>query len=256
MPSLRAVARIRSSTTRRLTRWAIAVAIAATPAMAGAQENAPAFLRDAERQLEDGRSTLDEATLAAARRSFESCVRDDDKNSRCYYDLGRTDRYLVDANDRRHDGKAAQRAIDSGIDNTRRSIALNDGFADAHALLADLYGIKIGHGGMLTGMRYGPKAEAEANRALQLDPDNARARLVFGRRQLYAPKLFGGDIDKAVASFRQATTLDPRLDEGFVLLSMAYAKKGDTTAARTAIDEALRLNGRNIVAQELRSAMK
>jgi len=41
---------------------------------------APALLRDGERQLEEGRSTLDERTLMAARTIFEGCIHRDGKN--------------------------------------------------------------------------------------------------------------------------------------------------------------------------------
>ena len=111
------------------------------------------------------------------------------------------------------------------IGNTERSIVCNEGSADAHALLADLYGRKIGYSGMLTGMRYGPKAEAETRRALQLDANNPRIYVVLGRRQLYSPKIFGGDVDKAIESFRKSTTLDPYYDEGFVWLAIALGRK-------------------------------
>lgn len=200
-----------------------------------AEDNLPAVLRDYERQLEDGRSTLDENTLTAVRRIFERCVHQDVNNSRCYYDLGRTDQYLFQIKQRQKDKNGAGQSLDSAIENTRRCILLDDGMADAHALLADLYGNKIGYGGMLAGMRYGPKAEAETQRALQLDANNPRAYAVLGWRQLYSPKMFGGDIDKAIESFRKSTTVDPHYDEGFVWLAVAYSKKGDSIRAKAAL---------------------
>jgi tetratricopeptide (TPR) repeat protein len=224
--------------------------------VANAQQDQPADVREGERQLEDGRSTLDENTLVAARRIFESCTHEDVRNSRCYYDLGRTDSYMMQVRERQKNKQAVLQALDSAIDNTQRSIAFDSGFADAHALLADLYGRKIGYGGMLTGMRYGPKAEAETRRALQLDSNDPRTYVVLGRRQLYSPKMFGGDVDKAIESFRKSTTIDPHYDEGFVWLAIAYRKNGDAVRAKTALDEALRLNSRNIIAREIRSTMK
>src|SRR6516225_9460006 len=65
--------------------------------MSHAQGHPSATVRSAEAQLEDGRTTLDEPTLMAARHNFEDCAREDPKNSRCYYDLGRTDSYIADA---------------------------------------------------------------------------------------------------------------------------------------------------------------
>jgi tetratricopeptide (TPR) repeat protein len=109
---------------------------------------------------------------------------------------------------------------------------------------------------MLTGMPYGPKADAETRRALQLDANNPRIYVVLGRKQLYSPKIFGGDVDKAIESFRKSTTLDPHYDEGFVWLAIAYGRKGDSGAAKAALDEALRLNPKNVIAKEIRSTMK
>jgi Flp pilus assembly protein TadD len=68
--------------------------------------------------------------------------------------------------------------------------------------------------------------------------------------------MFGGDIEKAIESFRKATTVDPHSDEGFVWLAIAYGKKGDSNSAKAAVDEALRLNNRNVIAWEIRSAMR
>ena len=234
----------------------VSATLALVPATSSGQDSLSAGLRDAERQLDDGRSTLDESTLLAARQSFQACAKADTTKARCLVDLTRTDIYLVQAKERQHDTRGAQRAIDSGLDDGRRAIALDDRSAEAHALLGDLYGRKIGYSGMLGGMRYGPKAEAEVKRALQLDSTNVQAYLVLGRRYLYAPKMFGGDVGKAIDSFHKATTLDPHSDEAFVWLAMAYAKKGDAAAERAALDEALRLNGRNVVATEMRAALK
>jgi tetratricopeptide (TPR) repeat protein len=226
------------------------------PLVAHAQGTLPTFIRDAESQLEDGRSTLDLDSLSAARSAFQSCVQQDSSNARCYYDLGRTDSYIAQAIERHKDKSAAQRALDSGIENMQRSIAIDASSADSHALLADLYGRKIGLGGMFAAMRFGPKAEAEAKRALELDVNNPQAYVVLGRKLLYSPKTFGGDVDKAIESFRKSTTVAPHYDEGFVWLAIAYIKKGDSGAAKMALDEALRLNSRSAVAQEMRLAMK
>jgi len=109
---------------------------------------------------------------------------------------------------------------------------------------------------MRSGMRLGPKAQAETQRALELDPNDPRIYIVIGRRQLYSPRMFGGDIEKAIESFRKATTIDPHSDESFVWLAIACGKKGDFKAAKAAVDEALRLNNRNVMALEIQSAMR
>jgi len=247
----------RSMIAVRVELWlALAMFLTVVSRMTHAQGRLTAAIRSAEAQLEEGRTTLDEHTLMAARRSFEDCTREDPNNSRCYYDLGRTDSYIADVRERQRDKKAAQQAIDAAIKNTRDSIDLKATFADAHALLAELYGKKIGYGGLFTGMRLGPKAEIETQKALEADPNDPRVYVVIGRRQLYSPRMFGGDIEKAIESFRKATSVDPHYDEGFVWLAIAYSKKGDSIAAKAAVDEALRLNTGNVIAAEIRAAMR
>jgi tetratricopeptide (TPR) repeat protein len=209
------------------------------------------LIQNGERQLEDGRSTLDQKTLLAARDVFATCVHQDDKNSLCYYDLARTEAYLARERQFAKDKKATERWIDSAIADVQHAITLNDRSADAHALLGDLYGTKIS--GMMSGMKYGPKANAETERAFQLDPNNAQAFAVIGRKYYFAPSMFGGDLNKAIESFKKATTLDPHYDEAFVWLAIAYRKKGDSQDAQTALTQALRLNSRSVFAQRIQA---
>ena len=98
-------------------------------------------------------------------------------------------------------------------------------------------------------MKYGPKANDETRRAFQLDANNPRAFAVIGRKYLYSPRIFGGDLDKAIESFRKATELEPHGDEAFVWLAIAYRKKGDNARAQAAVKEALQLNGRSAFAR-------
>lgn len=170
---------------------------------------ASATLRqNGEHQLQEGRTTLDPQTLTAAQSAFVDCIRADPRNFQCAYDTAVSEWYLVKAESIAGDNNASRRWLDAAIAAAQKAIALNAESANAHALLADLYGQKIT--GAISGMRYGPKANEERARAFQLDPGNALAFAVEGRKCLYAPSMFGGDLDKAIASFKRATELDPR----------------------------------------------
>lgn len=234
----------------------IALALASASGVSQAQKDVPPTVHDAERQLEEGSTRLDEKTLMAAGQVFERCAHEQGSSARCYYDLGRTDSYLIQAREYSGDRKGALQALESGIENAQRAVELDENSADAHALLADLYGRKIGYGGVFAGMKYGSKAEAEGNRALQLNNNDPFVYVVIGRRELYSPKMFGGDIDKAIASFRKSTTVDPHYDEGFVWLAIAYDKKGDRDAAKAAIAEALRVNSQSVFAKKAQASLK
>jgi tetratricopeptide (TPR) repeat protein len=180
-------------------------------------------------------------------------VRQNSRSFPCSYNLARTDSYLAQAKQAQKDNKAAEHWLDSGIEDAKHAIELDDRSSDAHALLGDLYGRKIGLGGAFAGMRYGPKANAETERAFQLDANNPRAYAVVGRKYLFAPKIFGGDLNQAIESFQKATTLDPHYDEAFVWLAIAYRKRGDSEQAKAALAEALRLNSRSAFARQTES---
>ena len=139
--------------------------------------------------------------------------------------------YLVDAYERQKNKKGAEAAIDKAIAAAQRAIQLKENSAEAHSLLADLYGRKIGFGGMFAGAHYGPMAQQENKRAMELDDKNPRVWASLGRQYLMSPSMFGGDVNKAIESFQKSLALDPQQDETLVWLAQAYRKKGDISEA-------------------------
>jgi len=201
--------------------------------------------------LEEGRTTLEDAALSRAQDYFSKLTQQHPDNALYFYELARVNSYRSEAYSERGDKKNAERALDTAIENGQQSLKLNEKSADAHSLMADLYGRKITFGvAMFSGPKFGPKAKAENNRALELDPNNARVFASVGRGYFNAPKMFGGDVDKAVESFRKSTQLDPRFDETYVWLAMALRKKGNAAGAEQALQEALKLNPRSAFAQQ------
>jgi len=201
------------------------------------------------RLLEEGRTTLEEKSLTAAKDYFTQLTQKNGNDPKHFYQLARADSYLVESYTSHHDEKNAERSLDEAIAATQRSISMNDKSADTHSLLADLYGRKISLGGLFAGMRYGSKIDAENKKALALDASNSRVYASLGRQYLFAPKAFGGDVSKAADNFRKATELDPNFDENFVWLAIAYRKKGDAANAGLALQQALRLNSRSAFAR-------
>jgi tetratricopeptide (TPR) repeat protein len=237
-----------SAAVRRLAAFFLPAVLSAT---VHAASDPNAFLKDGERQLEEGRTLFDGATLNAARNAFTQCVQADQKNVVCLTGLARTEFYLSKIEEIAGHADASHKMLDIAVGDAQKAVALNDQSAAAHALLADLYGAKIT--GMLSGMKYGPKANTESQRALQLDPNNAFVYAVLGRKYFYSPSAFGGDINKAIDSFRHAAALDPNSDEALVWLAKAYKKKGDPAHAEEALAQALRLNPRSVFAQRVQA---
>jgi tetratricopeptide (TPR) repeat protein len=219
-----------------------------------AQQTAEPDLTAALRLLDEGRTTMAEKTLAEARDSFAKFTQKNPGSAVYFYELARTDYYRCNAAEVRGDKKAADAALEQAIAEAQQSLKLDDHSADAHSLLADLYGRKIGLGrGFMLGARFGPKVDAENKRALELEPNNPRVLASLGRQFLHAPKMFGGDVDKAIANLQKATEVDPQEDETFVWLALAFKKKGDAASANKAVDEALRLNPRSLFAQNTKA---
>lgn len=230
-------------------RWYVALPVLSSLAFAQASDPA---LAEGLRRLEEGRTTLEEKSLADAKAYFTGLTQKD-SNARYSYQLARVESYLVESYASRGDNKNAERALDEAIASAQRALSLNDKSADAHSLLADLFGRKISLGGFFAGMRYGSKIDAENKKALALDGNNPRVFASLGRQYLFSPGMFGGDVDKAIKNFSKAAELDPGFDENFVWLAIAYHKKGDTANADKALQEALRLNPRSAFAKHTHS---
>src|SRR5258708_20265188 len=108
----------------------------------------------------------------------------------------------------RKDKKAAAAALEKAIEAVQRSIQRNDKSADAHSLLADLYGRKISLGNaMFAGPKFGPKVKEENAKAMALDDTNPRVWASLGRQYLMTPKMFGGDVAKSIETFHKSLTL-------------------------------------------------
>jgi tetratricopeptide (TPR) repeat protein len=206
--------------------------------------------------LQEGRTTLDQKTLVEARDYFSQLISKDRNNAEYFYQLARVDAYRVDAYAGQHDNKNAEATLKQAVSEIEHAIELNDKFARAHSLLADLYGRKINMSGFMAGPRYGPKIDADNKKAFELDPNDPNVLASRGREYLMAPSMFGGDANKAIENLRKATQADPANDENFVWLSRAYRKAGNSAEADKALREALRLNPSSVFAKNTATGKK
>jgi tetratricopeptide (TPR) repeat protein len=202
-------------------------------------------------QLEEGRTTLEDSVLAQTQARLEKCVASDAKDWRCEYQLARVAFYRALGAEVCRDSRQEQRWADVGILHAQRAVFLNDGFAEAHSLLADLYAKKIT--GMFSGPKFGPKVTAENRRALALKSNSAVVQGAVGREFLFKPKMFGGNVDKALEGLRKSVQLDPKSDESWVWLAVTLRKKGDEHEADNAVAQALTLNPRSVLAQRVKA---
>jgi tetratricopeptide (TPR) repeat protein len=207
--------------------------------------------------LESARRKRDPVQLESLKSQLEQRVNQEPHDSQALFKLALVEGYLVDVAELRKDKKAADAALEKALEAAQHSIKLNDNSADAHSLLADLYGRKISLGnGMFAGPRFGPKVNEENKRAMALDDKNPRVWASAGRQYLMTPKTFGGDTSKAIDSFKKSLALDPNQDETWVWLAKAYEKQSDKANAHDAIQHALQLNPQNPWAQETLKALE
>jgi len=207
--------------------------------------------------VEAARKTHDEKQLHSLKAQLEQIAAQNPNDAGIYFELAKVHEYFLDLYEMRKDKKAAGETVDKAIDAAQRSIQLNDKSADAHSLLADLYGRKISLGNaMFAGPKFGPKVKEENAKAMALDDKNARVWASLGRQYLMTPKMFGGDVPKAIESFQKSLAFDTSQDETWVWLAKAFQKQGDTSKAREAVQHALSLNPESRFAQAAAASLE
>ena len=108
--------------------------------------------------------------------------------------------------------------------------------------LGELYGQLAAYSGVVGRIRYGRLATTAYARALELDPRNATAHVGVGIGKLETPAMFGGSMQDALREFRLARELDADCEEAWIWEGIAQRRQGDSTAARAALQQALRVN--------------
>jgi tetratricopeptide (TPR) repeat protein len=207
--------------------------------------------------VEAARKTYDEKQLQSVKMQLDQRIAQNPSEAGLYLGLARVEGYFADVYEMRKDKKAAVEAVDKAMEAVQRSVQLNDKSADAHSLLADLYGRKISLGSaMFAGPKFGPKVKEENAKAMALEDNNPRVWASLGRQYLMAPKMFGGDIPKAVESFQKSLAIDPAQDETWVWLCKALQKQGDKNKAREAVQRALSLNPESHFAQAASASLE
>lgn len=200
--------------------------------------------------LERGVTSGSLDTLQQARVLLERVAHAADDALWARYYLGLTN-YRIATRFLDGDEGRAETHLNDGIDHLDAAVEGHPELAEAHALLSTLYGLRA-RGGLLSGMRYGPKADDAISRAQSLAPDNPRVLLLNAISLLNKPSRWGGDREKAVAElkraiqrFEAATFEDDRLRphwghaDAYAWLGIAHMKAGDAAQARAAFEQAL-----------------
>lgn len=214
--------------------------------LASAQD-VDSLLADGVRQLQEGAPAGDAARVQSARARFERAIDAGPRAALSHYYVGLADYRLIDLVD---DEERSEDVMDDAQKHLEQAVELRPEWAEAHALLASVYGRKASQG-MFSGMRYGPRAQRAMETATSLAPENPRVLLLDAISLYNTPERWGGDKDKAIEQlhaaldqFEDAAPSDPLAPQwghadAYAWLGIAHLEAGRTDAARAALEKAL-----------------
>lgn len=219
------------------------------PALA---QDAESLILEAKTQLWTGMSTGDFDAVQAARATFERAAADASLAAWAHYYAALADANLANVL-ATTDEDAADDHLDRAVENLRAAIEADDEHAEAYALLASVYGRKIGLSPM-KGMFLGSKADNAMERAQELAPDNPRVVLIAAISDYNTPGMWGGSKTRGLEGFRRAATLfaderpmNPMMpawghDETYAWIGIAHMQEGEYAEARAAFEKSLAVN--------------
>ena len=100
---------------------------------------------------------------------------------------------------------AATAAMDAAMAALSSAVKLDERYAESHALLGTLYGMKI-DGNWVRGARFGPRVQKHCKQAMEFGADNPRVRYLLGTCQFHTAKKPAAQRE-ALASFLAAEKL-------------------------------------------------
>ncbi len=226
-----------------LTLWMTGLPISAEP---GASTES---MRDAITRTEYAFYTRDFNGMRASRDSFRQLANDQELTTLAHYYIAYAD-YRLALGDLKLDKNQRIELLNSCIAELNLVLDQRSGDADALALQSVCFGIKAGVQ-PLKAMFFGPRAAKRMRKAKKSDAFNPRVALLEAVSLYHRPGIFGGDKDKALDRFKQATVmfeaqsdapgLEPAWGEAetYAYIGNIQLEKQDDILARDALEQAL-----------------
>ena len=211
------------------------------------------LLLRAKKVLNESIEAWDDGAILNSRAHLERLLKMDSTSFLCRYYIAYADFRLVSFYHSHSNNDKIEKAIEDAIKQLDKVIELNPDFADAYALLSNMYGEKIAVS-PIKSIYYGPKAGSARGKALDIEPDNPRAYLLDGTGKYFTPKLFGGGAENAQASLLKAvecfksykpkSVLYPDWGEreAYAWLGIIAKDMGDIDQAKTYFNQALEID--------------
>ncbi|MBU3958344.1 MAG: tetratricopeptide repeat protein [Candidatus Omnitrophica bacterium] len=121
-----------------------------------------------------------------------------------------------------------------------------------YMLMGSINAKKASLGGFLYKVAYGTRVGGFFVKAKTLAPDLSEVRLGLGTFYLLAPRIVGGNIDKAIQELEYAVKLTPDFATVNARLAQAYKKKGDVDKFNLYILKAEELDPENEALREIK----
>jgi tetratricopeptide (TPR) repeat protein len=230
--------------------FSLCLTLGIAPADSAHAQPADSLMQHGQELVDRGVTAGDEASLQQARALFKRIAAASDDAVWPHYYAGlanyRIASLFLDSDDDRADAH-----LDDALDHLKRAVDNQSDLAEAHALLGTVYGLKA-RGGMISGMRYGPKADGAMERARSLAPNNPRVILLNAVSLLNKPSRWGGDRERAMTELQRAlqqfeTASAPEdgrapqwgQADAYAWLGIAHMKADQADQARDAFEQAL-----------------
>lgn len=120
-----------------------------------------------------------------------------------------------------------------------------------YMLMGSINAKKASRRGFLSKVAYGTRIAGYFERAKKIAPDLSEVRLGLGTFYLLAPKIAGGDIDRAIEELEYAVKLTPDFATVNARLAQAYKQKGNLKKYDYYLKKARELDPANEVVKEI-----
>jgi tetratricopeptide (TPR) repeat protein len=146
--------------------------------------------------LEDGIALFNKGKFAEAKTTFESVLKQNEKNAEAHYRLGLiliSRRFLNE---------------DDAVDHMEQAVEINPGNADYQYGLGAAYGVKAQNAGVIKQAFLAPKVKNAFEKAVNLNPQLVEAHIGLAQYYWRAPGIMGGDMEKAYKEAEITIQLD------------------------------------------------
>ncbi len=123
--------------------------------------------------------------------------------------------------------------------------------AIAYMLIGSIHANLAGKGGLLSKITYGTRIGGNFEKAKRLAPELSEVRMALGTFYLLAPKIIGGNLDKAQEELECAVKLTPDFATANARLAQVYKLKNDLENYEFYFRRAEELDSENEVLKEL-----